>query len=203
MDIFKYIKSSLSKSLTNPTFLTDIYIHTLILFTFLSSLFFFYIVDLSMNAFKNHIDEIIHGMSDKLFKLKETSFIKNNILNLNLKKLIDKKHEEDEFVKQNNKNIKSSIILVNVLLWVFIISIVILYNKLIHGHKECSKYDKIDWVEEIIQNTIVFSVIGIIEFIFLTNIIIKFIPVEPSFIVSYGLEQLKKKFYVSDDKQTK
>lgn len=200
MDIFnKYIKSSLLESLTNPTFLTDIYIHTLILFTFLSCLFFFYIVDLSTNAFKSHIGEIIYGMRDKLFKLKETSFIKNNILNLNLKKLIDKQHEEDDFVKQNNKNIKSSIILVNVLLWVFIISIVVLYNLLIHSHKECSKYDKINWIEEIIQNSIIFSVIGIIELFFLMNIIIKFIPVEPSFIVNYGLKKLKAKFYVPEN----
>ncbi len=205
---------------TDPTFISDIYIHTLILFTFLTCLFMFYIVKISKVGFNNHLGDILDKMKPKIDKMNigdliqnsdidlslkdlvNSSIFKENIMDINFKNLINKIDDEDKFVKLNNDNINKTLILINVLLWIFIISIVFLYNRLIHGHASCSIYDKINWVEEIIQNIIVFSVIGGIELIFLNNIIVNFIPVKPSFIATYGLEQIKKKFYVSDSSTT-
>jgi hypothetical protein len=212
----KFTKTTMLGIFTDPTFLSDIYIHTLILFTFLTCLFAFYIIKLSTDGFKSHIGDILDNLKPKIEKLNVNTFfqnsnidislkefinspgVKTSLIDINLKNIIDKTDVEDKFVKQNNKNINNSLVLINVLLWVFIISIVLLYNGLIRSHKECSVYDKINWVEEIIQNTIIFSVIGAIEFIFLMTIIIKFIPVEPSFITKYSLERIKNKFYVPE-----
>ncbi len=223
MNGIQFIKSTMLGSpgttgvLTDPTFISDIYIHTLILFTFLTCLFIFYIVKLSKDGFKGHIGEMLDKMKPKIEKinignliqnedfdmnLKElinSSTFKENIVDINFKNLINKIDDEDKFVKLNNTNINKTLILVNVLLWIFIILIIFLYNKVIHGHASCRIYDKINWVEEVIQNTIVFSVIGGLELIFLNNIIVNFIPIKPSFLATYGLEQIKKKFYVPED----
>ncbi len=217
MKSLKYFIDSAINVCTDSTFISDIYIHTLILFTFLTFLFMFYIVKISKDGFNFHIGEILDNMKSNIdninigdlikyknidMSLKEfinNSTIKNNIIDINFKNLINKINEEDKFVKLNNQNINRTLILINVLLWVFIISIVFLYNRVIHGHKSCSVYNKIDWMEELIQNTIVFSVIGAIELIFLQTIIVNFSPVEPSFITKYSIEQIKNKFYVPED----
>ena len=201
---------------TDPTFISDIYIHTLILFTFLTCLFIFYIVKISKDGFKSHIGEILDKMEPKINKINIGDLIQNddfdmslkelinsdvfkeNIVDINFKNLINKTDDEDKFVKLNNDNINKTLIVVNILLWVFIISIVILYNRVIHGHKSCSIYDKINWMEELVQNTIVFSVIGGLELIFLNNIIVKFVPIKPSFLTTYGLDRIKNKFYVQE-----
>jgi hypothetical protein len=211
-----YFKATAVNIFTDPTFISDIYIHTLILFTFLTCLFIFYIIKLSKNGFQHHIGEMLDNMKPNIdninmgnliknknfdINLKEfvnNSTIKKNIIDINFKNLIEKINDEDKFVKLNNQNITKTLIVINVLLWVFIISVVFLYNRVLNAHASCRFYNKINWMEELVQNTIVFSIIGGIELIFLNTIIIKFIPVEPSFITKYSLEQIKKKFYVPE-----
>ncbi len=195
---FNFFKTTISEIFTDPTFLSDIFIHTLILFTFLTCLFIYYILGLSITGFKNNISILIDKLKPKLNNIKEHPIIKENVLNINFKNIIKKTDEEDKYVKNNNNNIKTSLLVINVLLWVFILSIVILYNILIHSHAECAKYDKINWMEELIQNSIIFTIIGIIELVFFNTVIMNYIPVEPSFITKYGLDRLKNKFYVED-----
>ncbi len=189
--ILKFILNTIKELFTDPTYVSDIYIHTLILFTFLSCLFIFFIVDLSTNSFRGHIGEMIeHSLNPHINKLKENPFFKNKIVELNIQNIINNTNKEDPYVKINNESIKTSLIIVNVLLWVFIVITVILFNNLCHDELH------IDWIEEAIQNGIIFSLIGAIEFIFLTFVIVKFIPVEPSFISQNFLSRIKTKFEV-------
>ena len=194
-----FILKTFTHLLTDPTFISDIYIHTLILFTFLSCLFIFYIVKLSTTGFKHHISTILDEFKPSFEQIKENPVFKYNIFNINFENLINNKDVEDKYVEKNNKNITSTLILLNVLLWVFIISIIVLYNTVVLSYDTTiRKHRTIDWVEELIQNIIIFSVIGAIEILFLNLIIVKFIPVEPSFISSKALEMIKNKFYVPD-----
>ena len=45
----------------------------------------------------------------------------------------------------------------------------------------------------IIENLIIFAGIGVVEFLFFKNIILKYVPVQPSFIMSYLFNSVKNK----------
>ncbi len=172
----------------NPTFIADVYIHSLILFTFLTVLFTFLIIKLSKDSFKSELEHVLGNLKPTFDNIKETPIFKYNMLDINFKNIIDKTHEDDVYVKKNNDENNNMMILINVLFWVFIIFTIILFNY------NCSQSGKIDWLEILIQNVIIFSVIGLIEFLFLKLVIIKFVPVKPSFLITKTFELVKEKF---------
>ena len=175
---------------TNPDFNTDLYVHSLVLFTFLTLLFVVYLMKLTTNSFKSSINNLLEqSIKPEIDKLKKTSLIKSNIfnLNLNLKGLMNKIDTPDKYIENNTYNIKKMLLIINVLLWVFIIGFVIIFNI-----NSCDS--KINWIELIISTIITFAFIGFIEFIFLIFIIMKFIPIEPSYLSQKILEKTKQKF---------
>ncbi len=181
---------ALKNLFNNTTFIADIYVHSMILFTFLSFLFIFYITKISQNSFNAEADHVVEILKKSIDKMKEKPIINEAVSLLNLKNLVKNTNVEDKYVKRSNESIKSNIIITNILLWTFIILLIIIVNT------TCNKH--IDWKELIIQNFIIFSVIGILEIIFLNFIIIKYIPVEPSYITNKFMEIIKNKFKTDD-----
>ncbi len=181
---------ALKNLFNNTTFIADIYIHSMILFTFLSLLFIFFIQKLSINGFNNEVDHGISLLNTRIDKIKDKPIVKQGLAFINLENIIKNTHVEDKYVKKNNDSIKSNLIIVNILLWFFITLLIIIINN------TCSKH--IDWKELAIQNFIIFSVIGAIEVIFLNLIIVKYIPVEPSYISNKFLEIIRDKFKTVD-----
>ncbi len=99
--------------------------------------------------------------------------------------LLSRYYDQPEKVREiNNKNIfKSLYMFITIFIVVFIIIIGI--SKLL-CHKLPIK-------EILIENVIIFTGIGVVEFLFFYYIILKFIPTKPSFIASYTIESIKKK----------
>ncbi len=181
---------SLKNLFNNTTFVADIYVHSMILFTFLSFLFIFYIQQLSKSSFNSEADHVIDILKIKIDELKKKPIVNQGLAFLNLKNLIKKTDVEDKYVQKNNDSIKSNLIITNILLWSFIIILIIIVNT------TCTKH--IDWKELAVQNFIIFGVIGLIEVVILNSIIVKYIPVEPSYITNKFMDIIKQKFYVDN-----
>jgi hypothetical protein len=176
------------KSFKNPNFNADLYIHSIVLFTFLTLLFVIYLMQVASDSFKSNIGDLLEtSMRPQMNKIKEHPLIKNNIFGLNLKGIMNKIDVPDKYTDNNTYNIKKTLLLINIILWVFIIAVIIIFNM-----TSCNS--QIHWKEIAIQTTITFACIGLIEFMFLKFVILKVVPIEPSYLVTNLFEKTKKKF---------
>jgi len=91
----------------------------------------------------------------------------------------------DKKVKKANNRLLRNLLIANVVGWLVFFG-VIYYLKSINA--------KINLLETLGENLIVFAFVGAAEYYFFTRIALKFIPVEPSFISKQFLEQLKTQF---------
>ncbi len=132
----------------------------------------------------NLVNENINKQLDKLTPM-EKKFIKENIKKSEIEKLYEFYSLESDTKKVNNYFIYSSIKITMIILIVIFILIVAASKLLCH---------KLPLKHILIENIIIFSGIGIIHFLLFKFIILKYIPVEPSFITTYLLEIIKKHF---------
>jgi hypothetical protein len=181
--IFKEAK----QRITNINFNVDLFMHFIILFSFLTILFIYLISKLSTNAFNGEVGhllkDIIHKNTEKMKK--DPSFENNSKL-LPLDKLHKMFNKQDPTVKTHNEAIIRLIVTINILLWLFFIVLILVL-----------KYNtdsNLNLKEIIFENLVLFAFVGFVEYLFFTKIALKFIPVEPSFISKQFLDALKNKF---------
>jgi hypothetical protein len=134
------------------------------------------------NAFSSEmghiIDEIYHSISNKI-PVNQMPLDK-----INLSALINVFSRPDPVSNTYNNLLIKALIIVNIILWIALIIIIIILKI----------YTKdLDLMHIIIENIMIFSMVGIVEFLFFKYIALKFVPVEPSFIKSKAMEILKKK----------
>ena len=154
----------------------------LILFTFLTLFFNFFIVELSEKAFK---DEVTHLMEGGLSKIELEGVVEKSLLSvLPLDKLEKKLQEKDKTVKALNKGLMNTLWTANIILWVVLIIGVLITYQVYNLHLS----------EIITENVLTFILVGAAEYLFFTQIAFKFIPVEPSFISKQFVEKVKGKF---------
>jgi len=178
--------NQVQKRLTDVNFNINLFLHFLILFSFLSIFFIFFISKVSTDAFNNEIEHLINELlSDKVKKLKKYLNFDNIINELPLKQLYESYQKKNKAVEGHNKDLIKLIIIVNILLWVLFVSMTVLLKY------ECGSNLKIG--EIITENLIIFACVGLVEYYFFTRIALKFIPVEPSFISKQFMNSLKDK----------
>jgi hypothetical protein len=179
----------------------DIFLHILILFTFLTIFFFAYISNLEKQNLDKVTDDLINGNVDKTLDFVNDwqNNINDNILPKNsldigwkdldnvaddLVKNYDKENIE---IKNNNDSLyRGSIITISVLFIIFIIVVIML--------KFVYKYD-IDLKHIVIMNFIVFLLVGIVEFIFFNYVASQYIPVTPDEITNTLVDNIKNKVF--------
>lgn len=180
----------------NINFALDIALHVLILFTFLTIFFFVYISKLEKQNLNNVTDSLIEEKTgnllntvdewqNKLKKLNDNIDIKIdwNVVNNISDKLIEKSKDETVQIKNNNdKLFKESMIIILSLFILFIGLVIVLF---LLGYNIHLKHI-------IIVNLIIFSLTGVIEYLFFTNVASKYIPVNPDFTTNTILDRLKK-----------
>jgi hypothetical protein len=166
----------------NPEFIVNMALHSAILFTFLSLFFKFYISKLSTTTFNNEINNMVDkSLGDNI------NLLKNN----NIVKIIPKKQLSTMFAKPNkvvetqNTGLFNSVLVANIMIWSIVIIIILIF-------KFSCNID-INIKDIITENIIVFSIIGVFEYLFFTKIAFKFVPVLPSFISNQLLSILKSK----------
>ena len=170
-----------SKTITTSV---NILVHVIILFSFLSVFFFMYISKIESDAFKSELGSLVSNeitnMLDKnpaiVFELSE------------IKPVITK------FTKMYEKPMRSSLernIMVKLLAaFTIIILVGILLTMVLTVTYECK--EKVDMSHILIENIIIFTFIGVVEFLFFTRVAIKYVPVLPSTMINTMIEATKE-----------
>ena len=166
---------------------TNIYVHVIFLFAILSVLFIFIISKLSTKVINT---EIIHMVNEKLSEtyanLNNTEKQNTkNMLNIIPLELLTRYYTRPDKVKETNNKLLFNKILMLLIVLILVLFIIIGIAKLL-CHNLPLKHI-------LIENIIIFTGIGIVEFAFFYFIIFNYIPTKPSFIASYIIDYIKKK----------
>ena len=173
----------------------NIILHVLILFTFLSIFFFVYISKVEKKTIKQELDHLIHNQTDKILTNIDNKLLSvpqlpkpliiidwnvaDNIADVMIK---DSEKRTDKIEKHNDNLLRISIGIISGL---FILLIgTILFFKYYKGYN-------INLKEILLENLIIFTFIGIIEFGFFMFIALKYVPVTPDVAVVSMIDRLK------------
>lgn len=171
------------KSFVN--FTANISVHVLFLFSILSLLFIKIISKLESNTIndelKNVIADSINDNYNRL-NLNQKIIINEGVKHIDFKNLIKLYGTEDATKRLNNEGVYNSIYTAIILL------IVILFIILLVSKKLCNN---IPFKHILIENIIIFIGVGIIEYLFFKYIILKYIPVKPSFMMDYMVTKIQ------------
>jgi hypothetical protein len=183
------ILSCTSQTSSNINFILNVFLHILILFTFLSLFFNFYISKTETVAFQEQIKSIVNdNVSSSLRNLNSLELISLKQLIRDNKNTIDKVKISLQVVDPrtsiNNLWIKRMTLFIIISLVILIVSISIL---LYYSAGQCSPIKEL-----IFQNLIIFAFVGGVEYFFFTRIISNYIPSPPSTLVKTFIESSKK-----------
>ncbi len=192
MDRFVLPKQTLSSCVPTPNLTIDflnIYLHVIILFGFLTLFYVFYISKIETTAMTNEINsQIGTHLTESLNAMKPEA--KHNLLNgmkfIPFNVLIKNYTHEDVGYKIHNIWLFRTAYLINMMLILgFLIAIILLTTS-------CGNCLGIMAI--IRHNLFVFSLVGVVEYLFFTNIASKFIPTQPSLMVNTFINNLKQLF---------
>lgn len=170
-------------SILNTEFYLDVVLHSIILFTFLSVFYIFYIAELSKNTFDN---EIKHNI-DALVKNYTQNEKNNKLLNtIPYDYLIQMVEKESDYVKIQNEWVYGTLKIGLIAVWIMFIGLIILLKN------KCG--EEIDVISMVKNNLVTFVFIGFAEYLFFVNIATKFIPIKPSVLTDTFVSDLKKMF---------
>lgn len=168
-------------------FSMNLFVHVIFLFTILSVLFIFIISKLSSESINNELIDLVNDNVNSHYKNlnEEQKDTFKNLLNVMPLDKLSKLYSQPEKVREtNNKHVFTSMKLTIFLLLILLVIVVIVARLLCH---------RIPMKHIIIENIIIFTGIGVVEFLFFKNIILKYVPVKPSFIMSYLFNSVKNK----------
>jgi hypothetical protein len=179
----KLLNCNQKKSFVN--FTANISIHVLFLFSILTILFIKIISKLESDTINDELKNVIADLiDDKYNKLNQDQklLINEGIKYIDFKNIIKLYDSEDVTRRLNNEGVYKSI-------YVAIASlIVILFIILLVSKKLCNN---IPLKYILIENIIIFAGVGVVEYLFFKYIILKYIPVKPSFIMDYMIKKIQ------------
>ena len=170
----------------NAAFMLNMILHSIIILCIVSSFYFFYIVNLSSNALKNQLENIINEGTDKEFD--ETSlngyrsFIKQDRLDELLNKY-DRENLSDKYVINIYYLSRATAAAIFFLILTFFLIVVSVKSN-------CKKDMRLSHIFK--ENAIVFFFIGIIEIGFFMMIAKNYIPIKPSLLSESIKESILK-----------
>jgi len=166
-------------TIKSPTTIAiGIILHILILFTFLSLFFKLYISNLETEKFKEEIDNLISSNVSSIVNGLDSN-IKNELFSaegISVLNNISQIYSKPDNVREiNNYWVQwINVLLLFVIITSLLTSILIIYI----SFKGCIPLKTI-----ILENMVIFTFIGIVEYLFFTKIAFKYIPVAPSTLV--------------------
>jgi hypothetical protein len=171
----------------------NITLHVLILFTFLTIFFFTFLSQVEVKNVNNVMSQLVDGQTKNTLdliksnsdKIPELSISKDNLSNVanNMEK---SSKVPIKSISDNNKKLKKISIIMISCIFLLLVGMIIYY-------KVYKKYD-IGFSHILIENLIIFSFAGIIEYLFFTNVAVKYVPVTPDVASSSILDGIKDKF---------
>ncbi len=174
---------TISKLLNDTEFRVDAYLHSIILFTFLTFFFIFFVSNKTKDLFNNNISNLIHKLDPFTIVIKNNKTARKILTAINFQNLVQLGDKKDEYVEKNNSELIKLLIVVNVLLWLFIFIIIIIIKP----------YNNINFLQLLIGNLIIFVVVAGIEYLFIIKVAFSYSPIEPSFMSNKLIESIKNK----------
>ena len=173
------------------SFLLNLTLHVVILFTILGFIFMFYISNVMKSTIRGQIKDIINDSFSKfIFSLNKqelnefnTFLYSNKEYFNNLQKIYA---EPSEATTINNNWVNRSIIS-TICLLLIIVLIAIIIIKFRCGYN-------VHITRILIINIIIFFFVGMTELLFFINVITQYIPIKPSYITKKIYTQLQKLF---------
>jgi len=182
-----FVLKEAKQRITDIDFNVNLFMHFILLLSFLTILFIYLISKLSSDAFNGEVGHLLKEIMEKNTETmkKDPSFEYTSKL-LPLDKLHKMFKKQEPTVRTHNDDLIRLIVIINTLLWIFFIVLILVlkYN--------CDSHLNIK--EIIFENFVLFTLVGFVEYLFFTRIAVKFIPVEPSFISKQFVDALKNKF---------
>lgn len=187
------------KSSNTLNLIINITLHVLILFSFLTVLYFTVIAPLEKNSFEDEIkNQINSSLVEQLTDMKENSkYTKDlcDIVNAKIKddngdevlivdQILNNLSDETPVIKEHNKWITGTAIAI---ISILMIGVIIYVNTLSYT---CCKQMNIGYI--IKENIITFIFIGIVEYLFFTQIAFKYVPAPPSTLVNSLIDNFKE-----------
>ena len=163
---------------STQSFIINLIFHIAILFLILGVIFITYISYVIRSTIISNIKNIVNdGIMTYINSLSVQELaLFNNILIQNkqtIDNMVIQYSQPAEATIVNNEWVRNLIIYTIVVLFILLITIVLIIKY------RCG-YD-IHLVRIIIINFIIFTFVGIVEYLFFTNIIVKYVPVKPSY----------------------
>ena len=164
--------------------------HLLILFMFLSILYFTVINPLEKKAFEDEMEnEIKKGVSDAFDDLDENIKAKlKEKLNTSegqeiYNRLVDKYSEPSEVVTEHNKLVVVTCIITIVIIFITLVGSLLFLKYL--GNRDIGLFEIIS------ENILTFLFVGVVEYLFFTQIAFKYVPAPPSLLVESLIDSFK------------
>lgn len=168
----------------------NIGLHVLILFTFLTIFFFAFASKLAQDSIQSALGDIIDKETDTFLTQLDSWNKKLDKFDINweeintlAKKVEAKSQGELPEIAKNNKKLRWIGVAMIASLLALLIGMY-LYYKLVKG------YD-VHLGRIFMENIVIFTFIGIVEFVFFTKIAAKYVPVTPDFVATSLLERIK------------
>ena len=169
------------------SFGVNVFVHVIILFTFLTVFFILFVSKLTKDMFENEISHLIDENIEKLIMGLDGDTKKNLGLftkMMPIDKLIKKYEGPSDYVLEHNRWLKLSAVAVSIV-GVLILALVlyIIYNS-------CGRCVPLKHI--LIENIIVFVCVGVVEYLFFTRVALKFVPAPPSLLVTSLINKFKE-----------
>ncbi len=168
------------------TFTINVVVHVLILFTFLTMFFIFFVSKLTKEMFEKEISHLIGDNVGDLFDKLDEETKQNMKLftkTIPLDKLVKKFEEPSEYVLEHNRWVNLSALAIS------IVGVVVLGLVLYILYNTCGQCVPLRHI--LMENAIIFACVGVVEYLFFTRIALKFVPAPPSLLVSSLINRFK------------
>jgi len=169
---------------TNVTFFINVIIHVFILLMIISGFFFIYVSQLAKDKFRGELSDVItENLGDALRNADSEGYIKKGLQVVDLEKFKDYYDRPDPTAANENSWLFRTtimIVIVLVLLLVIVVVIVKLFCK------------RIPFGSVLVENLVLFTLVGAVEICFFLFIARYFVPTKPSLIIQSTIESIKE-----------
>ena len=170
----------------------NITLHILILFTFLTTFFFTFLSKVEEKNVNNVMSSLVEDQTINTLNLINSNkdkipgiTLSTDNLNIMANNMEQSSKVPIKSISDNNKKLKKTSIIMISCIFIFLVGMIIYY-------KVYKKYD-IGFSHILIENLIIFSFAGVIEYLFFTNVAVKYVPVTPDVATSSILDSIKDK----------
>ena len=177
-------------TIKNINFSLDIMLHVLLLFTFITVFFFTYISSMTKQTLDSATNDMISNKTDILLNKMDQLSSKYNF-KINREKidnisdiLITNSDGEIPKIKKNNNDLLKTTVTIIVVAFILLTTVILVlkyYYKL-----------NIDIKHILLINFIIFSITGIIEYLFFIKVASKYNPIPPNMLLNTVLNKIKK-----------